>query len=89
LSDHQEQIDELSVKLEEIEAAAGPLMETYASGVRALWEAVAEKLKDRMPDLNEYLIPEADEASEIGDGLYNSQRDYLEQLEAYKAFRGK
>lgn len=28
------------------------------------------------------------DAQELGAGLYSSQRDYLEQLEAYRAFRG-
>ena len=38
---------------------------------------------------DDYLIPEAHEADEIGEGLYNIERDYLEQNEVYKSFRGK
>lgn len=89
LAQYRDQIDDLHIKLEEIEALAGTKMAEYASEVRALWETITDDLKARTPDLDEYLIPEADEANEIGDGLYNSQRDYLAQLEAYKTFQGK
>lgn len=40
-----------------------------------------------MPDLSEYAVLEPVIAQEIGDGLYNSERDYLEQIEAYKQFQ--
>lgn len=37
----------------------------------------------------DYPLPEAHQAREIGDGLYNSERGYLEQIDAYKQFQGK
>lgn len=83
------QLGEVRAKLEQIRVVAGPMMAEYAEAVRELWEEISEELKARTPDLDEYPIPEADEADEIGDGLYNTERDYLEQLEAYKTFQGK
>ena len=84
-----DQIDELRAKQQQIQALAGPLMQEYADEVRNLWAEISEELQARTPDLDEYLLPEGDEGNEIGDGLYNSQRDYLEQLRAYKRFQGK
>lgn len=42
-----------------------------------------------MPNLANYQIPEADEGNEHAEALYDSERDYLAQLAAYKAFQGK
>ena len=42
-----------------------------------------------VPDLDDYPIPPGREANEIGEGLFNSQRDYLAQLNAYKVHQGK
>ncbi len=89
LRTYADRIEELRAKHEQIQTLVGATMQEYAAGVRSLWGEIAKDLQERSPDLDEYLIPEADEASEIGDGLYNSQRSYLEQLEAYKRFQGK
>jgi len=89
MAQYEDRIDDLRAKLEEIRTLAGPLMDEYATDVRALWEEIGDELKAQTPDLDEYLIPEGDEAHEIGMGLYNSQRDYMEQLEVYKQFQGK
>ena len=56
---------------------------------QGIWQAMRRELRERLPDLGDYAVPQADEAAEIGEGLYNSQRDYLEQIAAYKAFQGK
>ena len=42
-----------------------------------------------VPDLGYYPVPQPECYGEIGDGLYDSSRDYLVQLEAYKVFQGK
>ncbi|HYU76837.1 MAG TPA: hypothetical protein VEL31_29570 [Ktedonobacteraceae bacterium] len=89
VDNYQDQIGDLRSLLEQIHVKVAPEMEQYAEGVRALWEEISDELKARAPDLDAYVIPEADEANEMGEGLYNSQRNYQEQLEAYKAFQGK
>jgi hypothetical protein len=42
-----------------------------------------------LPGLDAYGVPQPHVYDELGDGLYNSERDYLEQIEAYKQFQGK
>ncbi len=37
-----------------------------------------------MPDLDAWKMPEAVEADEIEDPLYDTNRDYWEQIDAYK-----
>lgn len=64
-------------------------MERYSLQLKAVWQAMRQELDQSIPDLSYYAVPEAVIAGEIGDGLYNSERDYLEQIEAYKQFQGK
>ena len=67
----------------------GPRMEAYSQRIQDLWQAIREEMEEQTPDLDEYPLPEAREAREIGEGLYNSERSYLEQIDAYKQFQGK
>ena len=61
----------------------------FSDQVRDVWQVIRHDLDTYMPDVNAYPLPQAALANEIGDGLYNSDRDYLEQIEAYKLFQGK
>ncbi len=76
-------------QLDAIRADYAPRMAAYSEQVQALWQAVSADLRAAMPDLDDYPLPDARDADEIGDGLYNSERDYLDQIDAYKAFQGK
>lgn len=48
-----------------------------------------QELDLSVPDLSYYPLPQPACYGEIGDGLYDSGRDYLNQLEVYKVFQGK
>ena len=63
-------------------------MKAFSERLQAVWLVIDREMEDQMPDLDDYPRPEAEEATELGDGLYNSERDYLEQIDAYKAFQG-
>ncbi len=83
---------ELEALKEEHEArrsAFAAQMEGYRERLQGVWQAMRRDLRESLPDLRDYAVPQADEAAEIGEGLYNSQRDYLEQIAAYKVFQGK
>lgn len=54
-----------------------------------LWRAIERDLQERVEERGALGALVGKEAQELGAGLYNSQRDYLQQLEAYRAFRGK
>ncbi len=83
------QINELRAELEGIRADFQPRMEAYSERVQSTWQAMRDQLEDVMPTLSAYPVPEARPGQEIGEGLYNSERDYLEQIDVYKQFQGK
>ena len=54
-----------------------------------LWQAMKQEMALSAPRLDGYALPQAAIANEIGEGLYDSTRDYIEQIEAYKEFQGR
>ena len=86
---HQEELAALRAVHEAIKQDIEPQVNAYMQQVKAVWQAMRQELQANMPDLAEYPVPEPYEADEIGEGLYNSTRDYLSQIQAYKEFQGK
>ncbi len=64
-------------------------MASYGQRIQGLWQAMRNALDAAVPDLDDYPLPRAYVGEELTDGLYNSERDYLEQLDAYKLFQGR
>jgi hypothetical protein len=54
-----------------------------------VWQAITKDMAEEMPDLNHYALPSAKEVPPGPNCLYRSERDYLEQLAAYREFTGK
>jgi len=79
----------LRVAYEQLQAEFAARMGGYSEQLQALWQAMRADLAASMPDVANYPVPEPVFGDEIGAGLYNSDRDYLEQIEAYKQFQGK
>ena len=67
----------------------GTRMAAYGEQVQALWQAMRNELELSVPHLDDSLLPTPIFSDEFGQGLYDSERDYLEQIEAYKQFQGK
>jgi Zn-dependent M32 family carboxypeptidase len=57
--------------------------------LQAKMQDVEDDLQERMPDVNEYDVPEAVEVPLDSSCLYDSDRDYIPQLATYKQFAGK
>jgi hypothetical protein len=47
------------------------------------------ELEQNVPDLEYFPIPEAQDADEITGALFDSNRDYFEQLTAYRDWRNR
>jgi hypothetical protein len=89
LDRHQAEIDTLRAEYDAIRRDFEARMADYRERQAELWQAIIGKLEEERPDLDNYPLPEAREAREIGAGLYDSARDYTEQIRVYKAFQGK
>jgi len=70
---------------EQLQEQAGAL----GDEVRGVYHAIQKELAERAPDINDYEIPIAEDADEIKDPLFDSERTYLDQLKRYKDFQGK
>jgi hypothetical protein len=59
--------------------------EQEASG---LWESVAAEMEEKRPDLSNVEVPRSEAAGETDRFvLFDSQRDYFTQMDAYNAWR--
>jgi len=67
----------------------GERMATYGEQVQALWQAMRSELDLSVPSMEAYQLPMPIFSRELAEGLYDSARDYLEQIDAYKQFQGK
>jgi hypothetical protein len=86
---HASEIAELQAEHEQLRADFEARMASHTERVTVLWEKIAGKMEADAPDIDDYPIPEAEEGDEHPDALYDSTRDYLEQIAAYKKFQGK
>jgi hypothetical protein len=84
-----EDIEGLRAVYAELQQEFGSRMAAYSEQIQALWHAMRSELELSVPHLAYYPLPAPALAGEFGDGLYNSERAYLQQIEAYKQFQGK
>jgi predicted DNA-binding protein YlxM (UPF0122 family) len=64
-------------------------MEQVEDRYRQLRETIVDELNDAAPDLDDVEWPEPKEGDEDADPLFDSKRDYLDQIARYKAHQGK
>lgn len=56
--------------------------------IDTVMEAMAEKMYEQMPDLDDYDLPEANEVELNADCIFDSTRSFVQQLIAYKRYLG-
>ena len=89
LAPYTDEIQQLQSVYEQLQQELTERLAGYSQRMQHLWHAMRSDLEAAVPDLRYYPLPLPEYPDEIGEGLYNSARDYLEQVEAYKAFQGK
>lgn len=89
LSRYADQIKKVREELEGIRTDFTPRMEAYSENLQQLWQDISADMQDERPDVEDWPMPEGNEGQEIGEGLYNTERDYLDQIDVYKQFQGK
>jgi hypothetical protein len=60
----------------------------WAKRAQPVWQAIEETLDAEAPDMSDFEWPEPDEGREDLDPLFDSTRDYVEQIDRYKEFQG-
>ena len=88
IAEHQEEIDQLRKEWAAIRKQYESKIKAFSKKVVSLIEHVSEELEINAPDLDLFPIPEATEADETEQALYDSSPNYFEQLAAYKEFQG-
>ena len=63
-------------------------MSAFGEQLRAVWQAMTEELDRYTEVVDGYPVPQAYIGEELGDGLFNTERDYIEQVESYKDVSG-
>ncbi len=84
-----EEIDALREEYTGLRDAFTARMEGCRTRMVEVWQSMKQEMALSAPRLDGYVLPQAALASEIGEGLYDSTRDYIEQIEAYKEFQGR
>ncbi|MBU4232266.1 MAG: hypothetical protein L6277_10915 [Desulfobacterales bacterium] len=87
LSEFEPEIEQLRHEYKELRTKVNEQMSGYQTRARQLWHAISAELKHKMPDLENFPVPEPKEANEIDGALFDSNRDYFEQLTAYREWR--
>ncbi len=89
VSGFAEQIEQVRADYDQLRNEYTARMESCSERLSNLWFEIKSALALSAPRINMDAYPQASWAEEIGEGLYDSTRDYMEQLETYKAFQGK
>lgn len=89
LHEHSNELQSLRQQYNQVANVFDRDVESIAEEIEQLYGHITRDLTERTIDLEDYPIPEAVEGDEVGEGLFNSQRNYLEQLHAYKVFQGR
>jgi hypothetical protein len=101
--EHREQIEELESEWTEIMEEAATLQEemqprcddlrakidAWKEQATSTYQAMCTSLNERAPDVDSYDWPEPDEGNEDEDPLFDSTRDYVEQMDRYKEHQGQ
>jgi hypothetical protein len=83
--EHRSQLDELEAAWAEINTR----IEAWKQRAEGVWHAITNSLIEAAPDPEDHDWPEAHEADEDDDPLFDSTRDYVEQMDRYKQHQGK
>ena len=86
---HRAQIGALHSEWEAIQAEHARRIEQWRKQAKPVWRAISKKLRAKAPDIDEIDWPDPEQADEDDDPLFNSTRDYVEQIDRYKHHQGK
>jgi hypothetical protein len=87
--DYDALVNRMNPELRAIAARYSDSYQEIVDRFRRLQETIAQELADEAPDVGAIDWPEPDEGDEDVDPLFDSTRDYVEQIDRFKAHQGK
>jgi hypothetical protein len=87
--DYSEIVERINNELRSIAERYKPELQAIADRFSTIRETVADRLREEAPDPDGYDWPEPDDSDEDDDPLFDSSRDYVEQIDRYKEHQGK
>jgi hypothetical protein len=84
-----DEIAELEADWEEIAEEYRAKVETWVDRANEVSRGITERLEELKPDLSDVELPAPAEGDEDDDPLYDSTRDYEEQIDRYKQHQGR
>jgi hypothetical protein len=79
----------ISAEVERMRERVAAMESEFDERARPILAAIAQELRDAAPDADDYEWPEPEDADEDDDPLFDSTRDYVEQVERYREHQGK
>jgi hypothetical protein len=89
LAEHGKEIKELEKDHEALRIEFQSKMDDFKDRIKNEWQGIRSELAEAAPDIDDYELPEPEEAQGLGEGLFDSRRAYMEQLKFYKDFQGR
>lgn len=86
---YQRELKKLEADYRKISAAYEQQRRRWEQEAKPVYQRIAKTLDDRRPDVHEFDWSQAVDSDEDPNPLFDSTRDYLEQIEAYKSYQGK
>lgn len=86
---HEQELQQARAEHERLKALVEQQVGAYGEWMATLWTHLRRELERAARQVEMPPLPEAYCYGELGEGLYNSLRDYLTQVEAYKQFQGR
>jgi len=89
IREHTDEIEQLRREHRALQQEFSRKLKLHSQKLNALLESIGDELLVNAPDLTPYPIPEPVEGDESVEPLFDSSRDYFEQLAVYKKFQGR
>jgi len=89
LDEFMPEIDQLHDEYGELKGEFRGRLSDFETRRERVWHAIRDKLSENQPDDDAFLVPEPEPVPGIDDPLFDSGREYLDQLSVYKLFQGK
>jgi hypothetical protein len=88
-AEHKAKIKTLESEWNKIAKQHARQIAAWQKRAKVVWHAIAKDLKAKAPDTDEIDWPEPADGDEDDDPLFDSTRDYVEQIDRYKSFQDK